>query len=220
MRRKLGFLCVCVSIASTSFVAFSCAESTDGVVPDAASTAPPFADASSVTDGGASAADGAAKADASAVTASPALLNEISPTSEWVEIVATGTAAIDLSGFRVADSEKDGGAPKLSDSVKLPSGTILSPKAYLVVQGGGLDGGGRACPDGGQSYCFNAEFGVSNKAGETIYLLDETGAVVGSAVYPPSAVPSGESWGRIPSGDPSGAFVATVPTPGAANQAK
>jgi hypothetical protein len=219
MRRKLGFFSVCVSIASASLAAFSCAESTDGFVPDAASTAPPFADGS-VPDGGGTPTDGATKADAPVVTASPALLNEISPTGEWIEIVATGSTAIDLSNYRVADSEKDGGAPKLEDAVKLPSGTILSPKSYLLVQGGGLDGGGVACPDGGQSYCFNAEFGVSNKAGETIYLLDETGAVVGTAVYPPSAVPSGDSWGRIPSGDPKGSFVATVPTPGAANQAK
>ncbi len=88
------------------------------------------------------------------------------------------------------------------------------------MKGGGLDGGGKPCPDGGQSYCFNAEFGISNKNGETIYLLDDKGSVVGTAVYPPSAVPSSDSWGRIPNGDPTGTFVATTPTPGAANQAK
>jgi len=219
MRRKLGFVLFSASIASASFASFSCSESTDGVVPDAASTAPPLADGS-VADGGGSPTDAATKADAPVITASPALLNELSPSDEWIEIVGTGATAIDISGFRVADSEKDGGGPKLSDSVKFPSGTILSPKSYLIVKGGGLDGGGKPCPDGGQSYCFNAEFGVSNKSGETIYLLDDKGDVVGTVVYPPSAVPSSDSWGRIPSGDPKGAFVATVPTPGAANQAK
>ena len=219
MRRKLGFVLVTASIASAAFASFSCSESTDGVVPDAASTTPPGADGS-IADGGGSPTDGATKPDAPNVTASPALLNELSPSDEWIEIVGTGSSAIDLSGFRVADSEKDGGGPKLSDSVKFPSGTILSPKAYLIVKGGGLDGGGKPCPDGGQSYCFNAELGISNKSGETLYLLDEKDAVVGTVVYPPSAVTSADSWGRIPSGDPKGAFVATVPTPGAANQAK
>lgn len=219
MRRKLGFVLVGLSLASASFASFSCSESTDGVVPDAESTAPPLADGSAA-DGGGSPTDGATKTDAPMVTASPALLNEISPSDEWIEIVGTGTTAIDVSGFRVADSEKDGGGPKLSDSVKFPSGTILSPKAYLIVKGGGLDGGGKPCPDGGQSYCFNAQFGISNKSGETIYLLDENDAVVGNVIYPPSGVPSSDSWGRIPSGDPKGTFVGNVPTPGAANQAK
>jgi hypothetical protein len=218
MRRKLGFVSFCLSLASASVAAFSCAESTDGAVPGA-STAPPFADGSAA-EGGASPADAAVRADGSNVTASPALINELSPSDEWVEIVATGSTAVDLSGFRVSDSEKDGGGPKVSDSVKFPSGTVLSPKAYLIVKGGGLDGGGKPCPDGGQSYCFNAQFGISNKSGETIYLLDGTDSVVGSVVYPPSAVPSTDSWGRIPSGDPKGTFGANVPTPGAANQAK
>jgi len=53
-----------------------------------------------------------------------------------------------------------------------------------------------------------------------IYLLDKSGAVVGTAVYPPLAVPAGESWGRLPSGDAKGVFGANLPTPGAANKAK
>ncbi len=219
MRRKLGLVLVSVWITSASITSISCSESTDGVVPDAATTAPPVAEGGAV-EAGDSPADAATKSDAPIVTASPALLNEISPSDEWVELVGTGSSAIDVSGFRVADSEKDGGGPKLSDAVKFPSGTILSPKAYLIVKGGGLDGGGKPCPDGGQSYCFNAEFGISSKNGETIYLLDDKDAVVGTVVYPPNGVPSSDSWGRIPSGDPKGTFVATVPTPGLVNQAK
>jgi hypothetical protein len=219
MRKKLGFICVSLSFAGASLAVFSCAESTDGVVPSTTSRPD-----SGVAEGSTSAtptADGSVPPTPSNVTASPALLNEISPSDEWVEIVATGNTAVDLSGFRVADSSKDGGAPKLADAVIFPAGTVLSPKAYLVVKGGGLDGGvGKPCPDGGQSYCFNAQFGISNKSGETIYLLDDKDAVVGSVVYPPSAVPAGASWGRIPSGDPNAAFVANVPSPGAANQAK
>ena len=67
---------------------------------------------------------------------------------------------------------------------------------------------------------MKAEFGVSNKNGETIYLLDGAGKVVGSALYPPKAAAGGETWGRMRNADPSGTFVVTVPTPGGPNQAR
>lgn len=218
MHRRTFVALASLALASAAYASSSCSEATDGVVPDTTDAA---SQESAAADGPAPEADGAATPDAKVpVTLSSVVINEISPADEWVELVASGTTAIDVSGYRVADSEKDGGTPKLSDAVKFPPGTILSPKAYVIVQGGGLDGGGRACPDGGQSYCFNAEFGVSNKTGETLFFLDATGAVVGTAVYPPKAAAAGESWGRIPNGDPKGTFVPTVPTPGAANQAK
>jgi hypothetical protein len=134
-------------------------------------------------------------------------------------LVASGTTPADLSGFRVADEDKAGG-PKLAEAATLPPGTVLSPHSYLLVQGGGLDGGGKPCPDGGFSYCVNAAFGISNKNGETLYLIDKAGAVVGTATYPPLAAAAGESWSRLPSGDPSGAFGKGTPTPGGPNVAR
>lgn len=216
MRRRIVVVVTAVVIVSTAYASFSCSESTDGATPGPSSVA---AEGGPTTaEGGAGPTDSGVAADVPIVTLSPVLLNEISATKEWVELVSTGATATDVSGYRVADSEKEGGAPKLSDAVTFPAGTVLSPKSYLIVQGGGLDGGGVPCPDGGQSYCFNAQFGVSNKSGETIYLLDSAGGVVGTATYPPKAVDAGSSWGRIPSGDPKGTFQANVPTPGAVNQ--
>ena len=216
MHRKIIVVTALALVASASLVSLSCAESTDGVTPVVADASSP--DGTTVSPGP-TANDGAAAPDSPMVTASSVLINELSPTAEWVELVSTGSTALDVSGFRVADSEKDGGGPKLKDAVTFPDGTIMSPKTYLIVQGGGLDGGGKHCPDGGQSYCFNAEFGVSNKSGETLYLLDKGGAVVGTAVYPAMGAPSGDTWGRVPSGDPSGKFEPTASTPGATNKA-
>ncbi len=205
------------SIALPSALAFACSESTDGAVP----VAVPGADGSASSETGAPPVDGRPpQGDGAVVTASPVLLNEISADQEWIELVASGTTAVDLSGYKVADSEKDGGGPKLGEAALLPPGTVLSPKSYLIVQAGGLDGGGLACPDGGQSYCVKAEFGVSNKNGETVYLVNPAGAVVGSAVYPPKAAADGETWGRLPNADPAGQFAITAPTPGSANLAK
>jgi hypothetical protein len=207
------------SLLAATLLSFSCAESTDGVTP---ATSPESGAAPQ--EGGASSSDAAsvtAPDSSQMVTASAVLVNEIAADKEWVELVGTGATAIDVSGYQVADQEKDGGGPKLKDAVTFPKGTVLSPKSYLIVQGGGIDAGvGKACPDGGQSYCFNANFGISNKSGETLYLLDTNGGVVGSGIYPPTAAPSGSTWGRIPNGDPNGKFAITVPTPGAANQAQ
>ena len=224
MRTRISFFALVLGCAA---VAYACSESTDGVVPDGGSSGSP--DPSG--DGGGSSSDGSTNSPSDSsttgndtgppITASAVVLNEISGDDEWGELVNGGTTAVDVSGFKVADSEKDGGAPKLDEAVTLPAGTILSPKSYAIVKGGGFDAGvGKKCPDGGQSFCFNAEFGISNKNGETIYLVDTTGKVVGSAVYPPNAAPSGETWGRIPSGAPDGVFVLNVATPGAANVAK
>ena len=205
------------SLALPSALAFACSESTDGAVP----VAVPGAGGGGASETSTPTIDGETpRGDGAVVTASSVLLNEISADQEWIELVASGTTAVDVSGFKVADSEKDGGGPKLDEAAKLPPGTILSPKAYLIVQAGGLDGGGRACPDGGQSYCVNARFGVSNKNGETVYLVDSSGAVVGSAIYPPKAAAAGETWGRLPNADPAGQFAITTPTPGAPNLAR
>lgn len=217
MRSRILVLASLLVPALAALLTSSCSESTDGVVP----TAEGGTLDGSAHDGATGVApDGAALTDGATVTLSSVLLNEIAADEEWIELAASRTAAVDISGFKVADSEKDGGGPKVDEAATFPPGTILSPKSYVIVQAGGLDGGGKACPDGGQSYCVKAEFGISNKNGETLYLLDDKGAVVGSAIYPPKAAGAGETWGRVPNADPKGTFAATVPTPGAANQAK
>lgn len=207
-------------LATSCALAIACSEASDGAPRASAAEA----DASAAEDGEAPPPideDAAKKPPPDvpfdAAGAKGALLNDLSPSAEWVEIVNGGKTAVDLSGYYVADLDRDGGVPKLDEAVTIPSGTILSPNAYVVVKGGSDAG---ACPEGGWSYCLAAEWGVSNKNGETIFLLDPQKSVVGTLVYPPEAVPKGDSWGRVPSGDPTGTFEANVPTPGEPNQAR
>ncbi len=210
-----------VLVTLASIAVYACSESTDGAVPDASS---------GQTDGGAaSSADGSTAqpgSDAKAplpdqdatISASAVLINEISGGDEWVELVNSGSAAADISGWTLADRDKNDGGPKLSEAVTFPAGTILSPKAYALVRGGGLDAG-KTCPDGGQAYCFNAEFGISNKNGEVLFLVDKS-AIVGQVVYPPDASSGSGTWCRLPNADKNGAFGPCTETPGAPNQAQ
>jgi len=213
-------------ILFTSVVAIlaACSESTSGVTkdsPDAGDTQPGIdASVTTTTDGGTTTtkdSGGLTKPDGD-VTKAEVLINEISASDDWVELVNAGTSAVDISGWKLADSEKDGGAPKSSDAVVFPSNTVLSPKATLMVLAGDVDAG-TPCPGTGAAYCFYAPFGISNKDGETLYLLDKTG-VVGSVTYPPSAALDTETFCRIPHADPAGTLVACAPTPGASNKAK
>jgi len=137
----------------------------------------------------------------------------------WIEIVNSGSTPVDVGGWKVADRDKDTGEPTLDEAATIPSGTTLAAKAYGLIRGGGLEAG-KECPEGGQAFCIDAEFGTSNSNGETIYLVAANGDVVGAAVYPPNAADGEDTWGRIPSGDPDGAFRLNKATPGAENEAK
>ncbi len=150
-------------------------------------------------------------------SASNVLINEISGGDEWVELVNSGPTAEDLAGLRLADRDKVTGEPKLDEAITFPAGTTIAKGGYVLVRGGGLGDGGRPCPDGGQSHCFNAAWGISSKSGETLFLLATDGGTLGKVVFPPDGSPGDTSYSRIPSGDPSASFRNTPKTPGAAN---
>jgi hypothetical protein len=138
-------------------------------------------------------------------------VNEIHPADEWVELVNTGSAPIQLDGLRLADD--DAGAPKEAEAVTFPPGTLVPPGGYVLV------GGKDTCPaDTNGAPCFPAAFGISGANGDVVYLLAEAGTVLLSQGYPAGAVVDPLlSYGRLPSG--TGSFTVTAPTPGAANAA-
>lgn len=208
-----------MAVLSAAFI-YACSEAEEGA-PDAAT--PPSAEAGADGGGVDDSPDDPGhptvpEGDAS-LGKGVVIFNEVSPSGEWIELVNAGSGAIDISGFAVADREKDGGMPKVDEAARLPQGLVLSPKSYVLVQAGGLDSG-VDCPAGGQSYCVHGEFGVSNKDGETLFFLDATNHIVETLEYPPSGVAKPDTYGRIPSGDPKGTFVTTTATPGAVNEAK
>ena len=121
--------------------------------------------------------DDAEPSEFAAGAASAVIIIEISADGEWVELVNTGEGAVDISGFSLADRVKDGTDPKIGEAAKFPKGTILSPRSYVVVQGGGVETG-KTCPPGEQSYCVLAAWGISNKSGETLFFLAPDDTIV------------------------------------------
>ncbi len=211
----------------TLSVAFACSEAVDtsSSVDYTAPVAEGSDDSAKSEDAGKATSKTTTKSDASvprveldgAVAA--VAINEMSGQGEWVEIVNTGSAAADLSGFGITDHDADTNGPNLSHTVHFPKGTVLSPNAYVIIVGlaSGVAPDAGLCPAGGSSYCFFGEFGISDKKGETMYLLDASDAVAAEVAYPANTVSDTSAWGRIPSG--TGTFRTTLPTPGDSNLA-
>lgn len=92
------------------------------------------------------------------------VINEIESngdTTDWVEIVNAGAAAVDLSGWTVMDSDPTGHA---AETTPLPSGTILQPGGYFVFD-----------------QPANFVFGLGN--GDTVTIRDANGNTVDEHVY-------------------------------------
>jgi hypothetical protein len=133
---------------------------------------------------------------------------------DYVELFNAGTAAQDLSGFSLTDTETSDGGPKPREGVVFPAGTSLAAGAFLLIVGDRADAGVSSDCLGATAPCFGARFGLSNN-GETVFVLDAQGQVFTSQAYPAAPAPAGSSYGRFPDG--TGAFGTTQKTPGRAN---
>lgn len=92
------------------------------------------------------------------------VINEIESNgdaTDWVEVVNTGSTAVDLSGWSVMDADPVGHA---AETTPLPAGTVLDPGAYFVF-------------DQPKDFVF----GLGN--GDTVTLRDATLNVVDEHVY-------------------------------------
>jgi hypothetical protein len=203
-----------LALAVVSVAACSEARSSD----DAAMDVPAVTDIGAVDVANADASDGPISTDVVSNIES-VTINEIRATGDdWIELFNRGTTSVDLSGMRIADSE-DGG-PRLAAAVVFPSGTVLLPGAYILVVGNYGDAGTTVtsgCLDGGGGPCVQGTWGISASRGETVFLVTPDGRIVEQATYGADAVPSGQSYGRLPNG--TGAFAANAPTPGSENHA-
>jgi Lamin Tail Domain/Collagen triple helix repeat (20 copies) len=146
--------------------------------------------------------------------------------NEFVEIVNVGTAAIDLSGYKLVYRSAAGTSDTSLDTI--PSGTTLAAGAFYLFGGSGYTGP----PAADQSFA-TALAGT----GGGLALRDASGAIVDSVGYgtatnafvrgtaapaPPTVAAPGNSDVRLPdgheTGDNSADFsVSTTPTPRAAN---
>lgn len=122
------------------------------------------------------------------------VINEIvsnGDNTDWVEIMNTGAAPVDISGYTVIDNDPFGHA---ADVTPLAAGTLLEPGAFFVFD---------------QPSQFS--FGLGN--GDTVTLRDAYGASIDEHIYTEHAI---ASWGRCPNGQ--GDFVnLEVRTKGLAN---
>jgi hypothetical protein len=146
--------------------------------------------------------------------------------NEFVEIVNAGTAAVDLSGYKLVYRSAAGTSDISLDTI--PAGTTLAAGAFLLFGGSGYTGP----PAADQS------FGTAlASTGGGLALRDASGTIVDSVGYgtatnafvrgtaapaPPSSAAPGSSDVRLPdgheTGDNSADFsVSTTPTPRAAN---
>jgi hypothetical protein len=161
----------------------------------------------------------------------PVRINEFSTgvegalTDEFVEIVNTGTAAADLSGYRLAYRSAGGTSDVSLDA--LPDGTLLEPGAFLLFGGSGYAGAHPADrPFTTSLASAGGGVGLRNLSGtlvDSVAWGTATNAVVEGAVAPaPTIAPApGKSAGRHPSGqdtnDNAADFTEGDPTPGGAN---
>ncbi len=148
------------------------------------------------------------------------------PANEFVEIVNTGTAAADISGFRLAYRSSAGTSDVTLATV--PTGTTLAAGGFYLF-GGSAYAGTRA-PDQSFSTAIAA-------TGGGVALRDSAGAIVDSIGYgdavnafveghaasaPPATAAPGSSAVRLPDGhdtnDNAADFsVSASPTPGSSN---
>jgi hypothetical protein len=216
MRASLWVLSLAVTIGA---VVTSCAEGGPGVTTSATSAGGGGSGTTSST-GGASTISSS-----TAPPPSHAVINEISAKGgDWVEIVNPGAASLDLSGFGLCDDvdPASGASCDEATAARFPKGTTLPPGGYLLVVGNepadaGVGPHVECLPDGGPTTCFYATWKISSSSGETVHLLDAAGTPIDEVHYPADAVPSGQTWGRLPDG--TGSFAANRPTPGAPNEA-
>lgn len=153
------------------------------------------------------------------------VINEISAKSEdWVELANPGTAAVDLGDYGLCDDvdPTQGAECDLATIARFPKGTMIPAGGYVLVVGdqdpaAGVGPQVMCLPSGGPTTCFYVSWKVSSSNGETVHLVAPNDDPVDEVKYPVDAVPSGQTWGRLPDG--TGAFAANKPTPGAGNAA-
>lgn len=101
---------------------------------------------------------------------------------DWIEIYNAGTAAVDISGYKIYDSGGNGGTkPKMT----LASGITIPAKGFYVVV---TDIATTTDPSG---------FGLSS-GGEKVWLEDKTGAVIDTVTF--AAMTENQTYSRVPNG--------------------
>lgn len=205
-------LVACVALASAALATAACSSKDESTTTTA--------DGGATSSSGSSGATGNVPAGALEI-----VINEMAAvgSSEWIEIANKGSAAFDLTGFQLADSDKTTGEPKTADAMKFPAGASIAAGGKVLVLTGKKDQPvgphpKAECLANGPDTCFYAGWGVSSANGEQVHLLGKDGAVIASTAYPRNVgidVDAGQTACRLP--DMTGEFSTCKGTPGSAN---
>tara|TARA_B100001093_G_scaffold518155_1_gene602058 strand:+ start:621 stop:2564 length:1944 start_codon:yes stop_codon:yes gene_type:complete len=112
---------------------------------------------------------------------------------DWIEFVAIGDGEVNLSDYTFVDDKDD------REPVQLPDLVLVSGDFYVISRGDGP---------------LQFSFGLGQSDGVR---LSKMSAVVDRIDWQDGAAQDGQGYGRLPDG--VGEWMATVPTPGAANVA-
>jgi hypothetical protein len=145
-----------------------------------------------------------------------------SAANEFVELVNTGTAPVDLSGWKIV--YRSAAATSDVSLVTIPAGTTIAAGGFFLA--GGAAYAGVAPADATFATGLAAAGGAVGVRDPSAALVDSVGYGTATNAFvegtPASAPASGQSIGRHPDGhdtDNNGAdfSIATTPTPRAAN---
>lgn len=132
---------------------------------------------------------------------------------EWIELFSLQDGPLDLSGFRITDSELD--EPPEGHVFTFPEGTILAGHGFFTLEE--LDGdAGQAVPVGDMALPpppVGFDFGISCN-GEMLRLLRPDGTTADRVETGEREQPN--TWGRLPDG--TGAWQHTEPSKGRQNR--
>ena len=139
------------------------------------------------------------------------VINEInSAPDDWVEVMNTSDAPIDISGYEIRDNSND-------HRWKFPTGTKIGAKELLLVKDVTV---GEVYDDRTNTYIsgqFQEAIGIGS--GDSIRLYDLSGSVIDEYSWTSHASYNGDdslaSYGRYPDG--TGSFMLMKETPGAVN---
>jgi hypothetical protein len=128
---------------------------------------------------------------------------------EFVELVNTGSAPLDIGGFTISDS--------VQVRFTFPSGKIIPPGEAAVVFGGGTPKGnfGNAAANG-LVFAIGGSGLSLNNSGDTITVKDKSGALVDSLTYSSAEGNAGQAITRSP--DITGGFTKHSSAPGSSGK--
>lgn len=150
------------------------------------------------------------------------VINEISGDGDWLELYNAGEGEAALSDLTLAAKAKGADTPDLDTALRFAEGERLAAHGFALIAGKKGTPSSQlqadCLPAIATGSCYAVTFGISDKDGDSLFLLDNTGTIIARVDYPAATVPKGQSWARTSDG--SETFAVSAASPAGANAAK